>query len=198
MAKAKDCLEVSVQALTAEAVDLEAMRQEIIEEIDAAVAQALAEAEPDPAQEDGAPIPNAGLTKDWYHERQRDDLLPAAIRQALGDEMAADDSVFIYGEDVGGSFGGGRNHQGPRFPGRVMNTPISEDAITGVAIGAAMEGARPIIEFQFADFASVAFIRWSTTPPPPIGGMANPALTACFRWRHPRWRPFHRKCPSPG
>ena len=42
------------------------------------------------------------------------------------------------------------------FPGRVLNTPISEDAIVGTAIGAAMQGMRPIVEMQFADLSSVA------------------------------------------
>ena len=83
-----------------------------------------------------------------------------AIRLALGDSLAADPRVFIYGQDIAGPFGGAfKATKGltERFPGRVLNSPISEDAMTGLAIGAALEGARPIIEFQFADFASVAF-----------------------------------------
>lgn len=83
-----------------------------------------------------------------------------AIRLALGDLLAEDQRVFIYGEDIAGPFGGAfkaTKGLSERFPGRVINSPISEDAIAGVAIGAAMDGMRPIIEFQFADFASIAF-----------------------------------------
>ncbi len=83
-----------------------------------------------------------------------------AIRLALGDSLAADPRVFLYGQDIAGSFGGAfKATKGldERFPGRVLNSPISEDAIAGMAVGAALDGARPVIEFQFADFASVAF-----------------------------------------
>ena len=83
-----------------------------------------------------------------------------AIRMALGELLAEDERVFLYGQDIAGSFGGAfKATKGlpERFPGRVINSPISEDAIAGVAIGAAMEGMRPIIEYQFSDFASVAF-----------------------------------------
>ena len=83
-----------------------------------------------------------------------------AIRLALGDALAADPRVFIYGQDIAGDFGGAfKATKGlpQRFPGRVLNSPISEDAMTGVAVGAALAGCRPVIEYQFADFASVAF-----------------------------------------
>ncbi len=83
-----------------------------------------------------------------------------AIRLALAESLEQDPRVFIYGQDVAGSFGGAfkaTKGLAERFPGRVINAPISEDAITGVAIGAALDGARPVIEFQFADFASIAF-----------------------------------------
>lgn len=83
-----------------------------------------------------------------------------AIRLALGDLLAEDPRVFIYGQDVAGPFGGAfkaTKGLSERFPGRVLNAPISEDAIAGIAIGAAMDGLRPVIEFQFADFASIAF-----------------------------------------
>jgi pyruvate dehydrogenase E1 component beta subunit/2-oxoisovalerate dehydrogenase E1 component beta subunit len=83
-----------------------------------------------------------------------------AIRQALSELLAEDKRVFVYGQDVAGQFGGAfkaTKGLSERFPDRVLNAPISEDAIAGVAVGAAMDGMRPIIEFQFGDFASVAF-----------------------------------------
>ena len=78
-----------------------------------------------------------------------------AIRSAQARALAEDDSVYIYGQDVAG-FGGAfkaTKHLAERFPGRVIDAPISEDAMIGSAIGAAIEGMRPIIEMQFADFS---------------------------------------------
>ena len=82
-----------------------------------------------------------------------------AIREAQAHLLREDDRVFIYGQDIAGKFGGAfkaTKGLAAEFPGRVMNTPISEDAMVGTAIGAAMEGMRPIVEMQFADFSSIA------------------------------------------
>jgi len=82
-----------------------------------------------------------------------------AIRQAQEDLLEQDDRVFIYGQDVaefGGAFKATKSLKA-RFPERVIDAPISEDAMVGMAIGAAIEGMRPIVEIQFADFSSVAF-----------------------------------------
>ena len=82
-----------------------------------------------------------------------------AIREAQAKLLRDDKRVFIYGQDVGGTFGGAfkaTKGLAKEFPGRVLNTPISEDAMVGTAIGTAMEGMRPIVEMQFADFSSTA------------------------------------------
>jgi pyruvate/2-oxoglutarate/acetoin dehydrogenase E1 component len=82
-----------------------------------------------------------------------------AIREAQAKVLRDDERVFIYGQDVGGTFGGAfkaTKGLAKEFPGRVLNTPISEDAIVGAAIGAAIHGMRPIVEMQFADFSSLA------------------------------------------
>ncbi len=82
-----------------------------------------------------------------------------AIRSAQERALETDPRVFIYGQDVGvfgGAFKATKN-LAAAFPGRVMDAPISEDAIVGMAIGAAIEGARPIVEMQFADFSTVGF-----------------------------------------
>ena len=82
-----------------------------------------------------------------------------AIRSAQHDLLAQDERVFIYGQDVGVFGGAFKATQGlhAQFPGRVINAPISEDAMVGMAVGAALEGMRPLVEIQFADFSSVAF-----------------------------------------
>ncbi len=82
-----------------------------------------------------------------------------AIREAQAKALKDDPRVFIYGQDVG-SFGGAfkaTKGLAKEFPGRVLDSPISEDAMAGLAIGAALEGMRPILEMQFADFSTVAF-----------------------------------------
>ena len=80
-----------------------------------------------------------------------------AIREAQAKSLADDPRVFIYGQDVG-AFGGAfkaTKNLASEYPQRVLDAPISEDAIIGAAIGAAIEGMRPIVEMQFADFSSV-------------------------------------------
>lgn len=82
-----------------------------------------------------------------------------AIREAQAKALSDDESVYIYGQDVAG-FGGAfkaTKNLAEKFPGRVLDSPISEDAMIGSAIGAAIEGMRPIVEMQFADFSTVAF-----------------------------------------
>ena len=70
-----------------------------------------------------------------------------AIREAQAHALRDDPRVFIYGQDVarfGGAFKATKNLAG-EFPGRVLDSPISEDAIVGLAVGAAIEGMRPIV-----------------------------------------------------
>ena len=82
-----------------------------------------------------------------------------AIQEALAQAMEADPRVFIMGEDIG-VYGGAFQVTGDlvhRFgEDRVIDTPISELGGAGVAVGAALAGARPVYEFQFSDFASLA------------------------------------------
>jgi pyruvate dehydrogenase E1 component beta subunit/2-oxoisovalerate dehydrogenase E1 component beta subunit len=82
-----------------------------------------------------------------------------AICEAQGQVLADDERVFIYGQDVGEFGGAFKATKGlaKKFPGRVLDSPISEDAMMGIAIGAAIEGMRPIIEMQFADFSTCGF-----------------------------------------
>jgi 2-oxoisovalerate dehydrogenase E1 component beta subunit len=87
-------------------------------------------------------------------------LYVEAIRQALHEEMERDGRVFVIGEDVGAFGGAFKATEGlfGRFgAGRVIDTPVSEEAIVGAAIGAAMRGLRPVAEMQFMDFISRAF-----------------------------------------
>jgi len=84
-----------------------------------------------------------------------------AINEALMEEMARDEKVFIFGEDIrigyggGGIFGATRGLVEKFGEGRVIDTPLSEVAITGAALGAALVGLRPIAEIMFGDFISI-------------------------------------------
>ncbi len=83
-----------------------------------------------------------------------------AIRDAMWEEMKIDDAVFILGEDIGVYGGAFKITEGflEEFgPERVIDTPISEAAIVGAAVGAAQVGMKPIAEMQFIDFIAPAF-----------------------------------------
>ncbi|MEK5036530.1 alpha-ketoacid dehydrogenase subunit beta [Sporosarcina sp. FSL K6-3457] len=82
-----------------------------------------------------------------------------AVREAMSQEMRQNEDVFILGEDIGvygGAFGVTRGMIEEFGPERVRNTPISEAAIAGAAVGAALTGMRPILELQFSDFITIA------------------------------------------
>ncbi|HUP00666.1 MAG TPA: alpha-ketoacid dehydrogenase subunit beta [Gemmatimonadota bacterium] len=97
-----------------------------------------------------------------------------AIRQGLWEEMETDERVFLLGEDIGvygGAFkvtDGFLDRYGEK---RVIDTPISEAAIVGAAVGAAMMGMRPVAEMQFIDFISCAFDQ-----------LTNVAAKTRYRW----------------
>ena len=80
-----------------------------------------------------------------------------ALNEALNEEMERDEKVFIIGEDVqSGVFGASRGLIEKYGPERVMDTPLSETAVAGAALGAATAGYRPVADFMFADFMFVA------------------------------------------
>jgi 2-oxoisovalerate dehydrogenase E1 component beta subunit len=83
-----------------------------------------------------------------------------AIREALAEEMRRDPRVFVLGEDVGlygGAFGATKGLMEEFGEFRCLDTPVSESAIIGASVGAALRGYRPIAEMQFGDFISCAF-----------------------------------------
>ncbi len=133
-----------------------------------------------------------------------EDELPTyidAIRAAMEDELESDDRVVLIGEDIGVMGGAFRATQGlwQRFGDRrVIDTPISEIAVTGSCIGMAISGMRPIAEFQFADFISCAYdqlvneaaklyFRFGCPVPIVMRGPAGGGVGA---------GPFHSQCPE--
>lgn len=98
-----------------------------------------------------------------------------AISDALRHEMQRDPSVFLIGEDIGGSFGGAfkvtKGFEEEFGAKRVINAPISEAAIVGAAVGASLNGMRPVVEMQFMDFITNGFNQ-----------LVNVAGTTAYRW----------------
>ena len=86
-------------------------------------------------------------------------LLFNALREAIDEEMARDPHVCVMGEDVG-QYGGSYKVTKDLYEKygelRVLDTPIAENSFTGMAVGAAMTGTRPVVEMRFADFALCA------------------------------------------
>jgi len=80
----------------------------------------------------------------------------AALAEALHEEMARDETVFILGEDLTAHAGIFGQFKGipEKFPGRILDTPISEACIAGCGVGSALTGMRPIVDFHFADFVT--------------------------------------------
>ena len=124
-----------------------------------------------------------------------------AIGDAMREEMRRDPNVILIGEDIG-AFGGAfkvtRGFLEEFGPDRVIDTPISESGFVGAACGAAIEGFRPVVEFQFADFIACAFDQ-----------IVNFAAKAYYRWGTPvpvvfrgpsgggfRGGPFHSQNPE--
>jgi 2-oxoisovalerate dehydrogenase E1 component beta subunit len=113
-----------------------------------------------------------------------------AIREALAEEMRRDPKVFVLGEDVGvygGAFGATQGLYEEFGDLRVVDTPISESAIIGVSIGAALRGYRPVAEMQFADFISCGFDQ-----------IVNQAATLRYRYGGRAAVPIVVRAPSGG
>lgn len=80
-----------------------------------------------------------------------------AMNEALSEEMERDENIFVIGEDVqAGTFGASRGLVQKFGPERIMDTPLSETAVAGAAIGAAMCGLRPVADIMFGDFMFIA------------------------------------------
>ena len=89
----------------------------------------------------------------------RDLTIVQALREAIREEMHRDEQVFVIGEDIriGGSFLFTLGLHEEFGDDRVINTPISEAGFVGLAIGAAIQGMRPVVDFQYGDFLFTAF-----------------------------------------
>jgi 2-oxoisovalerate dehydrogenase E1 component len=163
--------------------DIEAIERAVAAALDAALADARRSHEPDPARlADFVVRPRPP----WSEPRPPAETAAVfrtmdAIRAALEAELARDDRVFVAGVDVGagGNVFGLTRGLAERFPGRVRDTPISETAVIGLAVGAAMAGMRPVVEVMYLDFLGVCFdqlLNQAAKLPFMTGGAAEMAL----------------------
>jgi 2-oxoisovalerate dehydrogenase E1 component len=117
---------------------------------------------PLPPLEPGAPVDPKGNT------------FLDAVMLGVGDALRADPRAFVYGEDVGGQYGNAFLLLRPllgEFGDRIVNSPIAEAGVLGVAVGAALAGLRPIAEIQFNDFVATGFNQ-----------LVNNAAKIRYRW----------------
>ncbi|MDA8252761.1 MAG: alpha-ketoacid dehydrogenase subunit beta [Rhodospirillales bacterium] len=113
-----------------------------------------------------------------------------AINQALADALAGDPAVVVFGEDVseaGGSFGATRGLRDRFGAERVIDTPISEAALAGAAVGAALSGLRPVLEIMFMDFTTLV-----------MDALVNQAAKARFMFGGQRPVPLVLRTPHGG
>src|SRR5262249_23501281 len=96
------------------------------------------------------------------------------VMLGVGDALRADPRAFVFGEDVGGNYGNAFLLLRPllkELGDRILNSPISESAILGAAVGCAIGGQRPIVEMQFNDFVATGFNQ-----------LVNNAAKIRYRW----------------
>jgi 2-oxoisovalerate dehydrogenase E1 component len=96
------------------------------------------------------------------------------VMLGIADALRADPRVFVYGEDVGGTYGNAFLLLRPlldEFGARILNSPLAEGAVLGVCVGAALAGQRPIGEIQFNDFVATGFNQ-----------LVNNAAKVRYRW----------------
>jgi 2-oxoisovalerate dehydrogenase E1 component len=135
-----------------------AIEREVTDEIQRAIATARAAPSPEPATLwDFTYRPRPTIVERTVPAGGEPVRMMDAIRNALADELAADQTVWLAGIDVGagGNVFGVTRGLWERFPGRILDTPISETAIMGLAVGGALAGTRPVVELMYFDFIGV-------------------------------------------
>ena len=158
--RARDPLLRLTERIAAAGQDVEQVRAEVEDELQQALAQARQGQAPDAsAVLDFVRAPSAPVVEPAPVQATEDFRMMDAVREALRYELTTDPSVFLAGIDIaagGGIFAATRGLAAD-FPTRVLDTPISETALLGAAVGAAMSGMRPVVEVQYMDFLGVAF-----------------------------------------
>jgi 2-oxoisovalerate dehydrogenase E1 component len=127
-----------------------------------------------------APVPDSGPSVDSPESAPavagKTSTYVEAIQRALYEAMESDESVVLFGQDIGVFEGAFRVTRGffERWPDRVLDTPIAESGTLGIAIGASLLGYRPVVEMQFGDFVTCGFNQ-----------LTNVAAKLFYRWQTP-------------
>ncbi|MFO7774865.1 MAG: beta-ketoacyl-ACP synthase 3, partial [Candidatus Hydrogenedentota bacterium] len=182
--------------------ELERLEEDVREEAAEAAASARDIPDPEPTLTAKAPLPPALTSRDGeYRGDPAEAALPMgdAIREVLRHHLKTNPKVSLFGEDIedpkGDVFGVTRGLS-TAFPGRVLNSPLSESTIVGASVGRALAGGRPVAFLQFADFLALAYnqivselgsMYWRTN-----GGWKAPVIVMipCGGYR-PGLGPFH-------
>ncbi|MBK6915748.1 MAG: dehydrogenase E1 component subunit alpha/beta [Ignavibacteriales bacterium] len=147
--------------------ELEKIKFEITEEVNAAADKALAEADPNPADAAKFVFDESGLRESLEYEMTdlggEKIVMVDAINHALREEMEINDKIYVFGEDIadgkGGVFTATKGLSTKFGNERVFNSPLAEASIAGVATGMALAGLKPVVEIQFGDYIWPAFMQ---------------------------------------
>jgi len=171
------------------AARLDLLDREIADRIDRAASDARLAAEPDITtlsnfvyRAEPLAVPPAPASGSPPEEQEPRFRVMDAIHDALQVSLASDPDVFLAGIDIGkgGNVFGLTRGLKDRWPDRVLDTPISETAIVGLAVGSAMAGMRPVVELMYLDFIGVCFdqlLNQAAKLPFMTGGAAAMGLT---------------------
>ena len=147
---------IEAGVLTDDAV--ETLRAEVAREVDELAKAVDKQADPDPATATAHVTYDGPDTREYEAEGESGELVVMvdAINHALDEEMARDERVLVYGEDVGGGKGGvftaTRGLTAKYGADRCFNSPLAEHSVIGSAVGLAVAGYKPVVEIQFADY----------------------------------------------
>lgn len=142
--------------------ELEELRERVRTELRETARRAQKSPNPDPVFTAKPPLPKEVVGKPEYRGAETDRTLTMieSIRGVLKDRMGRDERITLFGEDIedpkGDVFGVTRGLT-RQYPGRVVNSPLSESCILGVSVGQALAGKRPVAFIQFADFLPIAY-----------------------------------------
>lgn len=171
----KDLLNCPIQKLTNKLIsegmlsptELEEMKISVRQEVQEAADEALKELDPDIQIADKYIFDESGFKESLVYEKNTPSgpniVMVDAINHALHEEMARNEKMMIFGEDIADGKGGvftATKGLSTRFGNeRVFNSPLAEASIVGVAIGLALAGMKPVVEIQFGDYIWPAFMQ---------------------------------------
>lgn len=147
--------------------ELEKLKKEARDEVEKAADEALKSADPNTHDAEKHIFDESGLKEKFVYEKNQPTgpniVMVDAINHALHEEMAKNDKMFIFGEDIadgkGGVFTATKGLSTKFSDERVFNSPLAEASIIGVATGMALAGLKPVVEIQFGDYIWPAFMQ---------------------------------------